>query len=355
MTSDRRHGPNLAEVARLAGVSTATAGRALGNYASVRPKTAERVEHAARQLGYRPNALARGLIHGATHTIGVIVTDIGNSFFAGVVKGISTMAHAAGYDVLLYDTGGDHAAEARAIKVLSERRADGLIAAPASPRSHENFSELATVALPLVLIDRPLIDITADAVMISNVASAQQAVDHLIILGHRHIGVISESDETPTTASKLAYATEPMRPATARLAGYGIALEEQGLQIDNRFHLRLPYGAADAEEEISNFLLAHPDITAIFTTDNVLSVAAFAALQNGPRKCPADVSLVGFDEHEWATLVRPTLTVVRQPRNDIGIEAARLLLRRIDGKTDEPGVHSELPATLVPRESSTAM
>jgi len=352
MAAEGNRTPNLNAVARMAGVSTATAGRALGNYSSVRPETAERVQHAARVLGYRPNALARGLINGATRTIGVIVTDLGNPFFSGMLKGVSQAARREDYDVLLFDTGGDLDAEARAVKVLSERRVDGIIAAPAALESGANFAALTEYRVPLVLVDRPLAESGADTVLVSNVSSAEEATAHLLGHGHRRIAVVSESDESPTSALALAARDEPMRPATARLAGYARAHAATGLPIDDDLHVRVPYAAERAEGAISAFLDAHPDVTAVFTTDNVLSAAAFRSFQTTGRRCPDDVSLVGFDEHEWATLVRPTLSVVQQPREAIGSTAAERLLRRITGADQSAPVHTELAATLVPRDSS---
>ena len=168
MSRRSRQSPTIHDVAAAAGVSTATAARALGGYGAVSPGVRERVKAAASQLGYRPNSLARSMITGATHTIGLVVADIENPFFARSVRGIADVAHAAGYEVLLANSDEDPATERAAVRVLFGKRVDGLIVAPASTDEGPHLSDLSERGVPVVLLDRAIPGIDADAVVVNN-------------------------------------------------------------------------------------------------------------------------------------------------------------------------------------------
>lgn len=329
---ERRPGPpSIVEVARAAGVSTATAGRVLGGYGQASTASRAKVEDAARRLGYRPNGLARSLIHGSTETVGVLVTDVGNSFFASSVRAIADTVRAAGYEMLLANTDTDPETERRAIQVMWEKRVDGLIVAPQSPDSAARLRPVVDSGLPLVLLDRPLADLSqTDQVTVDNTTCARSAVNHLLRLGHRRIAVVSEA------ARELARLQGPdpidgdsERPSAARLVGYLSALRKAGLPAEPELVVHSPYDRKAAERAVLGLLRRDPSVTAVFCTDNVLASGAVSALQRSGRPCPDEVSLVGFDDQEWTTLVRPRLTVIRQPKRDLGTAAARRLLDRI--------------------------
>lgn len=355
--------PSLIEVATEAGVSTATAGRVLGGYGQVSTSAAERVHAAAARLGYRPNALARSLIHGSTQTIGVIVTDVGNPFFAQAVRGISDKVRAAGYEVVLFNTDSGLAAERNAIRVLSEKRADGIIIATGSPAETDHLDTLRDSRIPVVLLDRPVPGRPdVDSVTIANADSARAAVRHLLTLGHRRIAVITEAArELPRIADRLAD-SDTMRPSAARLAGYLLALQTARVTVDPALVVYAPYERDRATEAILTLLTADPTVTAVFATDNVLAAGTYQAIQASGRRFPQDISMVGFDDQDWTTIVRPTLTVVRQPSYELGARAGGLLLRRMtaasgaqhDGKADNDPApeHVRLRARLIKREST---
>ncbi|WP_019548903.1 LacI family DNA-binding transcriptional regulator [Streptomyces sulphureus] len=323
--------PSIVEVAREAGVSTATAGRVLGGYGQASAASRAKVEDAARRLSYRPNGLARSLIHGSTETVGVIVTDVGNPFFASAVRAITDVVRAAGYEMLLANTDSDPEAERRAIQVMWEKRVDGLIVAPQSPESAERLRALADAGLPLVLLDRPLPALPqVDQVIINNTLCAQRAVAHLVRLGHRRIAVLSEAArDFPRLRDAAPAEGDAERPSAARLVGYAAALRRAGLTPDPGLIVHSPYDRDAATHAVLRLLRRDPGVTALFCTDNVLASGAVAALQRSGRACPDDVSLVGFDDQEWTTLVRPRLTVVRQPNRELGSTAAERLLERI--------------------------
>ncbi|MEU2213083.1 LacI family DNA-binding transcriptional regulator [Streptomyces hygroscopicus] len=352
--------PSIVEVARAAGVSTATAGRVLGGYGQSSAASRVKVEEAARRLGYRPNGLARSLIQGSTQTIGVIVTDIGNSFFAQAVRGIADVVRAGGFEMLLANTDSDPDAEQRAIQVMWEKRADGVIIAPEGPDSAERLRTLVGGGLPVVLLDRPLTALPqVDQVLVNNTACARSAVNHLTGLGHRRIAVVSEASGDFSRLLAHPAAGDGERPSAARLAGYLSALQRAGIRPDPDLAVHSPYDRAAAERATARLLRRDPSVTALFCTDNILTSGALAAVQRSGRACPEEISLVGFDDQDWTTLVRPQLTVVRQPHRELGAAAAEQLLARLharrtgDGPADDEAVHLRLQAKLI-RRASTA-
>ncbi|MCO5974246.1 LacI family DNA-binding transcriptional regulator [Actinoallomurus soli] len=352
--------PSIVEVARAAGVSTATAGRVLGGYGQASAASRKKVEEAAQRLGYRPNGLARSLIQGSTETIGVIVTDVGNSFFAQAVRGIADVVRAGGFEILLANTDSDPEAEQRAIQVMWEKRVDGLIIAPEGPDSAGRLRTLVDGGLPVVLLDRPLPALPqVDQVLVNNTACARRAVDHLIRLGHRRIAVVSEASRDFSRLLDPSVDGDGERPSAARLAGYLSALQRAGIRPDPDLVVQAPYDRAAAERATARLLRRNPSVTALFCTDNILTSGALAAVQRSGRACPEEISLVGFDDQEWTTLVRPQLTVVRQPHRELGAAAAKQLLARVQaqreggGPADDEAVHLRLQAKLV-RRASTA-
>ncbi|HEX6868877.1 MAG TPA: LacI family DNA-binding transcriptional regulator [Candidatus Limnocylindrales bacterium] len=309
-------------MAAAAHVSTATAARALGDYGSVSAEVRERVIKAAATLGYRRNSIARSMITGTTHTIGLVVADIENPFFARAARGVADVARAAGYEVLLVNSDEDPAIERAAVQTLFEKRVDGLILAPASTGERPHLHELPEHGTPIVLIDRALPDSLVDAVVVDNQVAGRRAIEHLTGLGHRRIALITSQGLIHTNQS--------------RLAGYLEGLAGAGIPIDDELVRMSPYRREDAALE-TEVVLGLPDpATAIFTTDNLMSLGAFEGIQRAGRRVPEEVSIVGFDDLEWTTIVRPQMTVVVQPVYELGATAARRLLARIRGDESPP-------------------
>lgn len=232
MTSHSSQRPaTIPDVAREAGVSRSTASRALADYGSVSPETRERVQAAATRLGYRPNQLARSMITGRTHTLGVVVADIQNPFFAGVTRGITDTARAAGYQVLLANTDEDHAQERSAVKMLRDKHVDGVIIAPASPSSTAHLAALREDRCPLVLLDREVPSLSTDTVTVDNRGAAEDAVRRLLEAGHRRIGMVTlggSGEHWPGPEG----AEPPAQVSTGveRVKGFRAALHAAGLK-----------------------------------------------------------------------------------------------------------------------------
>ncbi|MCR3720121.1 MULTISPECIES: LacI family DNA-binding transcriptional regulator [Prauserella salsuginis group] len=348
-----RGAPSLIDVAREAGVSTATAGRALGGYGKVSQRSRDRVADAAARLGYRTNGLARSMITGSTQTLGVLVSDVSNPFFATALRGITDVTQPAGFEVLLSNTGGDVEAERRAMAVMSEKRVDGVIVAPALPSEGAHLARAIDVGVPVVLLDRLASGVpNADSVTIDNEHAVAEAVGHLVELGHRRIGVITEA------GGDLAHLRKGNRkrgllPSAVRLRGYFSALADAGITADETLVGAARYDRESAYDATTGLLdLAEPP-TALLCTDNVLASGAYRAAQDRGLRMPRELSLIGFDDEPWTTLVRPGLTVVEQPTYDLGVRAGKQLLDRIDGGPGRAR-HAQLQAKLVARDSTAS-
>ncbi|WP_229874421.1 LacI family DNA-binding transcriptional regulator [Amycolatopsis deserti] len=343
---------SLIDVARAAGVSTATAGRALGGYGQVSERTRERVLAAAAELGYRPNGLARSMVTGSTQTIGVVVTDVANPFFATALRGITDVTSPAGFEVLLANTGGVLEAEQRAVSVMSEKRVDGVIVAAARPGEGAHLRRAMDAGVPVVLIDRQVSGVPeADSVTVDNDHAAAEAVGHLAELGHRRIGVITEAGDQLARV-RAGNRRRGLFPSAVRLRGYVSALEAAGLPVDAALVASARYDRSSAYDALNRLLDLPEPPTAVLCTDNVLASGAYRAAQDRGLRMPSELSLIGFDDEPWTTLVRPELTIVEQPTYELGARAGRQLLDRIAAGAPRRPQHVQLRAKLVARGST---
>lgn len=347
MTS--RQTVTIVDVARAAGVSKSTAGRALAGADEVSARTREKVARVAAELGYRPNSLARSMITGNTETVGVVVPDLSNRFFAEALQSIARTVRKQGYEVLVSSTEGERELERRSVETLTAKRVDGLIVAPLGGAGDDHLRDLGTA---LVLLDRAVPGLEpASLVSINNIEASRLAIDHLVGLGHRHIGIISEARYDAALASATEPSADGLRPSALRLAGYVQALAAADIPVNPSYVTYSAYSSAISYDATRTLLRDHPEITAIYCTDNVLSAGAFAAVQDSGLRCPQDLSLIGFDDHEWSTLVRPRLTVVEQPTESLGVAAAEDLLDAIASPSRPPATRL-LSAHLVVRDST---
>ncbi len=357
MTGPAAESPGIAtvaDVASAAGVSVATAARALGDYGSVKPATRERVLEAAGRLGYRANTLARSMITGTTRTIGVVLSDIENPFFSQALRGISDIAHRHAHEVVVVNTDERIEIERDAVRVLLERRVDGLVVSP-SDGDGEHLSRAVEGGTPVVLLDRRVRGLAADTVGIDNRAAARDATARLVGLGHRRIALVTGADPSLTVQlvhpDVRAVARSTRGTTGPRAAGYRDALDEAGLPVDSSLVSADGLRRDDATRATRR-LLALPDPpTAIVALDSLLSLGVLRAFADLGVACPRDVSLIGFDDADWAQAVSPPLSVVSQPVSRIGSTAAELLLARIGG-ADGPVVHRKLSTTYVERAST---
>jgi LacI family transcriptional regulator len=356
----RNRGTGMAtipDVARQAGVSTATAARALGGYGSVSPATYQRVLDAANGLGYRPNGLARSMITGTTQTLGVVLADIENPFFYRALRGITDTARSRGYDVVLANTDEDAENEGKALSILAERRVDGLIICPANGDDRSHLTDLVASGLPVVLLDRPVPGLAADMVGLDNRKAAAEATQCLIDHGHTRIAIVTGGPPSiePTLRRPGMRGVQNISVTTlgSRAAGYRDALVAAGIGLRPDYLSANGFHRDDATAATKAFLALPEPPTAILAFDSILSLGVLLGLRELGLRCPDDVSLIGFDDAEWAEVVTPPMTVLRQPVYEIGAKACELLLDRVAGADRRPSRH-RLLGRLVERESVAA-
>ncbi|MBB5781336.1 LacI family DNA-binding transcriptional regulator [Nonomuraea jabiensis] len=322
--------PTIYDVAREAGVSAATVSRVLNGAQTVDPAMVARVLTAVRELGYRPNAVARNLRRSRTTLWAVIISDIGNPFFTAMVRGVEDVAQQEGYSVVLCNSDEDPAKEETYVAAaLSEQMAGVIISSSGSVKAAKT---LIDSPVPVVAVDRELPRGAVDTVVVDNEGGARTATEHLLAAGYRRIACIAGPEGVST--------------ADLRLRGYTAALPGDPVIVRADFREQGGYDAMAA-------LLSSPEPPdAVFVANNLMTVGALRCLTERGVDVPGQVGLVGFDEIPWADLVHPSPSTVTQPTYELGRMAARLLVDRIAAPAAKPAT-IVLPAELHPRQSST--
>lgn len=344
--SVRRRDVTVADVAKEAHVSKAQAARALGGYGAVSDDVRERVLAAAESLNYRPNELARTMNTGKSHTIGVVVGDIENPHFGLAMRGISDTAKSAGFDVILINTDEDIIAEIEAVRVLLDKRVDGLIVAPVSSPETEHLQRVCDSGRPLVLFDRKVAGLNVDVVTTDMTDVSYESTTLLIRAGHERIAFIS----TLKTDEPFRYGMElSSSPIAERLDGMALAFNEAALPFPNDL-IQLNAGDAASVQQITQDLLRQPSpATAIIASDGLIALGVMEAIQGLGLCIPKDVSFLMYDDFAWTRLTTPPLSVIAQPVYDMGASAASTLISRIR-RTNTVTI-PEFSATLINRGS----
>lgn len=328
----------IRDVAARAGVSSTTVSHVINKTRPVSDDLRTRVEAAMAELGFQPNALARSLRRKRTHTLGMIVPDSANPFFAEVGRGIEDTSFASGYSIILCNSDGDRNRELLYLDLLVQKQVDGVLLVPTGDHA-ELAAHLRTRNIPVVVIDRDVSDAPIDRAYIDNVAGGCVATRHLLDLGHRRIGYIGGPPH--------------LSPVPGRGAGYLRALEEAGIPIDDRLIVAGSFQDVGGYEGTQS-LLALPDRpTAIFAGNDLMAIGALAAAHDANIAVPAELSIVGFDDIHLAGYINPPLTTIAQPKYELGVIAAELLLARLSDP-DLPPQRRLLQAHLVVRHSTAA-
>lgn len=329
----------MKDVAREAGVSINTVSRALNGKPDVNEDTKKRILEIADKLNYVPNFLAKGLVTKNTRTIGVIVSDNTDPFFATIVKGIEDFARSKGYNIILCNTDEKYEREEEAVRLLREKQVDGLLItlAPAQ-KERADILELKRAGTPFVLLNRHMDDVMTDYVINDNVYGAYLAVSHLVKSGHKRVGYISGPSQISSVRE--------------RLEGYKKALFEDNIEFDNSLVKESNLKMEDGHRLMKEFLELENRPTAVFTYSDLLAIGALKALKEAKLKVPKDMALVGYDDIEFSSLLEVPLTTVHQPRYRIGEEGARILISRIEKKDSEGLQQIVLKPELVIRESA---
>jgi LacI family transcriptional regulator len=327
----------MQDVAKRAGVSAMTVSRVVNGREGVDSETQRRVEETIRALDFVPNRIARGLVSQKTQTIGLIVPDVVNPFFAPVVRGAESAARKAGYRVLLCNSEGDLRLEREYIDDLVAHRVEGLLLAPASDRSRSSILSLLRGGFPLVLIDRTLPNADCDLIVSDSANGARRLVEHLIAVGHREIAHVTDAEDTST--------------GRERLRGYREALEAAGIPFQSELVIQTTVDRIGGYRAAQEILARVPLPTAVFTVNNMTAVGAMEALRERGLSVPKDRGLVCFDDVEHLAVLSPFLTVIDQPAETFGSLGAQLLLERMSGKASSRPRRIVLQTDLIVRES----
>lgn len=325
----------MADVAAAAGVSITTVSHVLNNTRPVSEELRRRVHAAVAASGYSTNSVARALATRNTMLIGVVTSFVSNPFFAPLVSSIEKTARRHGYTLLLTDNHESGVDETAQVRIMLDRRVDGVILAPTATRAERVLDLLSRRGAPTVLVDR-FVDHRFDEVCVENVESTADLVGHLTGLGHTRIGLVSGRTGLSTTSE--------------RLTGYRAGLKRAGLRYDRALVRSGSSRTAPAGEAVRTLMETDDPPTAIVSANNAMTIGVLRGLRNIGVRVPGDVAVVAFDDIAWADLMNPALTAVAQPIAEMGHLAAQLLVKRIGGYAGPPE-HRTLPPTFQHRES----
>lgn len=328
----------IRDVADHAGVSVATVSHVINESRFVRPETKARVRAAIEALDYQLDGIARSLRRSRTGTIGVVISDITNPFFADLVKGIEETAHNLDDKINLFlcNTEEDIERERVYLDVLQEKRVDGLIIAPAGG-NEAYLKRLVEKQFPIVFVDRRLPGVEADTILVDNIEATRGIVAMLTERGYTRIAAI-RADLTANSIHE-------------RMEGYRKALEIAGLQNDPTLEFNAASDIDSAFLAAKRLLNTKPLPQAVFCTNNFMTLGMMRALNEAGLACPDDIAIAGFDDFPWAEAFRPRLAAVAQPAFEMGQKAAILLDERLSKKRTGQAVHITLPAEIHVRES----
>ena len=326
----------IQDVVRISGVSVATVSRVMNDSPNVLPATREKVLAAIKELDYHPNRLAKQFRTQRTNYVLVLLPRLGDSFYSEILRGIESVALGAGYHVFIANTGNNPELAKYGYELLVQKQNDGIIDFSAClPK--EYMEEIATQN-PVVVACRYLVNANVPNVTIDNLAASREMTDYMLNLGHRRIAYIGGNTELALYRS--------------RLYGYRQALEERGIPVDERIVCSADPEIRGGFDAAMQLLRTGETFTAIVTSGDTLAVGAIKALQERGLRVPEDVAVCGFDDIELSSLLSPSLTTVRQPRDLIGRQSMEKLLGRISGKDENPSEQIVLPYELVIRASS---
>jgi LacI family transcriptional regulator len=309
----------IKDIAKKAGVSYATVSRAIGNKYGVKPETREKIEAVARQLGYTPNGIARGLVSKQTNTIGLIIPDINNPFFPMVVRGIEEVAHAHGYSIFLCNSDYDVQRERHYLSLLIEKRVDGIILMPGGDPHDQGPAN--TNEVPMVFVCREIFEADKSFVVIDDERGGFLATKHLIEQGYGSIGFIGSTNQDSTTG--------------VRFRGYQLAFKKFGIPLNDAYIIAGDFKWEIGHRIVTEMIAQKKAPRAIFAENDFMALGIIQGVQEAGLKIPNDIAIVGFDDIPFATFPGINLTTIRQPKYKMGKIAANILMDQIAGKSHE--------------------
>jgi LacI family transcriptional regulator len=329
--------PTLRDVAKLAGVSKATAARVVnGDYDIVREQTRERVMNAVNQLGYERHAIAGSLRSEHTYMVALSIPDITTPFWPEVARGVQDTLEQEGYTVVLMNNDWNAAREEKHLRKMRQNQFDGLIINPTGTLN----SDLLELNIPIVVLASGEAYPDFDTVSSDSAQAGRLAMEHLIELGHRRIGLIAG----------------PLRrhKSHTHRDTYVKACREHNLSLDPKLMIEATF-TQEGGYRAMQYLLALPyPPTAVFAVNDIIALGALRAAHDAGLRVPEDLSIIGMDDIFAAMTSNPPLTTIAKPKYAIGVTAARFLLARIEGEADDEMQHTLLPCTLVTRSSTAS-
>ena len=318
----------MRDVARSASCSIKTVSRVVNKQGEVSDATRRRVLGAIEALGYRPSKVARALVTQRTDTVGLLLGDISNPFFAEVARGMLNTAQSEGYDVFLCNSDYDPEQEIRALYSLADHNVDGMVIFPCW-ENQERLYAFASQERPLVVVNRAFRDHPGMGLVLSDIrGGARMAVDHLVAKGHRHIGMLA-GRATPMIVM------ERVQGFREGLASHGLPVIEEWILTGSQ-SIDVERGHEAARELLGNY----PEVTAVFAYNDLIAVGAIQACHALGRRVPDDLAIIGFDNIEFSGMIVPPLTTIRIDQYELGRQAVTRLLEMLaDPETDFPPIH----------------
>jgi DNA-binding LacI/PurR family transcriptional regulator len=306
-------------VAKKAGVSKTTVSRILnGNYEHTTEETKNRILSVIQELDYHPNALAKGLKSSRTNVIGIVLSDLKNPYWSAVLEGVEDMCRIFGYNLMICNSDEDPKLEEQYIKEFQMRRVDGIVINP-TVKNMELYRKMGEEDFPMVVINRKVPGISTNQVVIDNIKGASMAIDHLLNNNRKNIAA-------------FVYQNSNISPWEERVEGYRKTMLRHGYRQEDLKILKIDRQSGEVQEFIQRFIGENPNIDAIFSTNNMLTLEVLKALKQLYRNVPEDIAIVGYDETVWSEHLNPPLTTVMQPAKEMGKIATKLLNDRIHAK-----------------------
>jgi LacI family transcriptional regulator len=333
------HQVTIKDIAKILGISISTVSRALKSHPDISADTRNQVKDLARKLNYEPNALAMNLRRNKTNTLGVIIPEIVHHFFSSVISGIEDIAYDRGYNVMVCQSNELYEREVINSQALLSNRVDGvLISVSKTTHEFDHFRNFSNQGIPMVFFDRICPEIICDRVITNDEGGAFLAIEHLISTGCKKIAHFS--------------ATQNLLIGQGRLAGYQRALKQYQRTYDPSLVLQCDTREL-ALEKTARFMMEHPDVDGIFAVNDSTAIATMQVIQKMGKNVPLDVSVIGFGDGPNALIACPPLSTVEQKGYEMGTEAIKLLVHKIENETPADSYQTKvLTPSLVVREST---
>ncbi|CBL23250.1 LacI family DNA-binding transcriptional regulator [Blautia sp. 2744] len=311
----------MKDIARRTGLGLATISSYF-NGGNVREKNRIKIEEAIEELHYEVNEVARGLKTNATRTIGVVIPELNNTFCAEIITGMEDVLRSHGYATIVCDCRTDKKLEREAVEFLIRRRVDGIINMPVDEEGN-HLKRFQKMGKPIVLIDRKIQGIDCDSVLVDNKKAAEDAVRYFIGRGHRNIGIIGGPEEVFT--------------AQERMAGYYKALESAGIPVRESLIWHGDYTIQGGVRGLEELVQNNPEMTAVFVTNYEMTMGAMIGVNELGIRIPEQLSMIGFDNLQFARACNPKLTIVAQPTDGIAREVAKVMLNHLENAGETSG------------------